>query len=153
TLEAWGLLRLRVRPRRSTAVISGAAAPVLRRGRREAAGFLGLLVTLGLLYALSLEISTEGLAGVELALLAMSLVAWLRRRIERPGLARLLLAAALAACTVVPPWLAGRNRLTAAPAALRGAGLAVGGGQAAGSGGPFSSTIPATAFNRRSFDA
>jgi DsbC/DsbD-like thiol-disulfide interchange protein len=149
TLDAWGLLR----PRRRTAAISGAAAPVRRSGRREAAGFLGLLVTLGLLYGLSLEISAEGLAGVELALLAMSLVAWLRRRIERPGVARLLLAAALAACTIVPPWLAGRNRLTAAPAALRGASLAVGGGQAAGSGGPFSSTIPATAFNRRSFDA
>jgi DsbC/DsbD-like thiol-disulfide interchange protein len=151
TLDAWGLLR--PRPRRRTAAIAGAAAPVRRSGRREAAGFLGLLVTLGLLYGLSLEISAEGLAGVELALLAMSLVAWLRRRIERPGVARLLLAAALAACTIVPPWLAGRNRLTAAPAALRGASLAVGGGQAAGSGGPFSSTIPATAFNRRSFDA
>ncbi len=156
TLEAWGLLRLWSRPRRrrrTAAAIGGAAAPVRRSGRREGAGFLALLVTLGLLYALSLEISAEGLAGVELALLAMSLVAWLRRRIERPGLARLLLAAALAACTIVPPWLAGRNRLAADPAALRGAGLAVGSGQAAGSGGPFSSTIGATAFDRRSFDA
>jgi DsbC/DsbD-like thiol-disulfide interchange protein len=150
TLEAWGLLLLR--PRRKTAAISGAAAP---ERRREAAGFLALLVTLGLLYALSLEISAEGLAGVELALLAMSLVAWLRRRIERPGLARLLLAAALAACTIVPPWLAGRNRLAADPAALRGAGLAMGSGHAAGSGGPFSSTTftTTTASNRRSFDA
>ena len=149
TLEAWGLLRLR--PRQSTAAAaSGAAAPVRRR---EAAGFLALLVTLGLLYALSLEISAEGLAGVELALLAMSLVAWLRRQIERPGLARLLLAAALAACTIVPPWLAGRNRLAADPAALRGASLAVGSGHAAGSGGPFSSTTFTTVSNRRSFDA
>lgn len=121
TLEAWGLLRLR--PGRATAAPREAAAP---RRRREAAGFLALLATLALLYALSLEISAEGLAGVELALLAMSLVAWLRRRIERPGLARLMLAAALAACTIVPPWLAGRNRLTAEPAAVRGASLAPG---------------------------
>jgi DsbC/DsbD-like thiol-disulfide interchange protein len=109
TLEAWGLLR--ARPARAAAA-AREAAPVRRR---EAAGFLALLATLALLYALSLEISAEALAGVELALLAMSLVAWLRRRIERPGLARLLLAAALAACTIVPPWLAGRNRLTAEP--------------------------------------
>jgi hypothetical protein len=148
TLESWGLLRLR--PRRSTAAAASGAVISVRR--REAAGFLALLVTLGLLYALSLEISAEGLAGVELALLAMSLVAWLRRRIERPGLARLLLAAALAACTIVPPWLAGRNRL-ADPAALRGASLAVGSDQAAGSGGPFRSTTLTTVFNRRSFDA
>lgn len=138
TLEAWGLLRLR--PRRRAAATSGAAAPVRGGRRREAAGFLALLVTLGLLYALSLEISAEGLAGVELALLAMSLVAWLRRRIERSGLARLLLAAALAACTILPPWLASHNRLAADPAAaLRGV--------------PISSTTPATAFNRRSIDA
>jgi hypothetical protein len=148
TLEAWGLLRLR--PRHETAAVSGAAAPARRSGRREAAGFLALLVTLGLLYALSLEISAEGLAGVELALLGMSLFAWLRRRIERPGLARLLLAAALAACTIVPPWLAGRNRLAADPAALRGASLAVGSGHAAGIGGLLSFT---TVSNRRSFDA
>jgi DsbC/DsbD-like thiol-disulfide interchange protein len=151
TLEAWGLLRLR--PRRRAVAIAGGTAPVRRSGRREAAGFLALLVTLGLLYALSLEISAEGLAGVELALLAMSLVAWLRRRIEQPGLARLLLAAVLAACTILPPWLAGRNRLAADPTALRGASLAAGSGQAAGSGGPLRPTTPTTAFNRRSFDA
>ena len=131
TLEAWGLLRLRPGPRegaaapRETAAAAEEAAAAPRR-RREAAGFLALLATLAVLYALSLEISAEALAGVELALLAMSLVAWLRRRIERPGLARLLLAAALAACTIVPPWLAGRNRLTAEPAAVRGASLAPG---------------------------
>ena len=63
TLEGWGLLRRR--PRRRTAADPEAAAPAVRR--REAAGFLALLATLGLLYALSLEISAEGLAGVELA--------------------------------------------------------------------------------------
>jgi len=110
-------------------------------------------VTLGLLYALSLEISAEGLAGVELALLAMSLVAWLRRRIERPGLARLLLAAALAACTIVPPWLAGRNRLAADAAALRDASLAPGSSLAAGIGGYLSSTAVSNVADRRSLDA
>jgi len=155
TLEGWGLLRRR--PRRRTAADAEAPAPAVRR--REAAGFLALLATLGLLYALSLEISAEGLAGVELALLAMSLVAWLRRRIERPGLARSLLAAALAACAIVPPWLAGRNRLAADPSALRGAGLALGHGHAAGVGGPSSFTpgstpgISPTVSDRRSFDA
>jgi DsbC/DsbD-like thiol-disulfide interchange protein len=145
TLEAWGLLRRR--PRRRPAAAPETAGPVRRR---EAAGFLALLATLGLLYALSLEISAEGLAGIELALLAMSLVAWLRRRIERPGLARPLLAAALAACTIVPPWLAGRNRLAADPSALRGASLVVGRNHAASLGGPSSST---PVSNRRSFDA
>jgi DsbC/DsbD-like thiol-disulfide interchange protein len=94
TLAAWGLLG-----RRRPAV------------RREAAGFLALLLTLALLYALSLEISAEGLAGVELALLAMALAAWVRRQIDRPAMARMLLAAALIAFAIVPPWLAGRNRL------------------------------------------
>jgi len=141
TLEAWGLLRLRRRRPAAGYVAEGPAR------RREAAGFLALLVTLGLLYALSLEISAEGLAGVELALLAMSLVAWLRRRIERPGLARLLLAAALAACTIVPPWLAGRNRLAADTAALRGPSLAP------GSGAFFSFTAVSNVDDRRSLDA
>ncbi|HYL06542.1 MAG TPA: protein-disulfide reductase DsbD domain-containing protein [Thermoanaerobaculia bacterium] len=95
TLEAWGLLRAR--------------RPAVRT---EAAGFLALLLTLALLYALSLEISAEGLAGVEAALLAMALVAWLRGRIDRPALARTLLAAGLAACAIVPPLVAARNRLT-----------------------------------------
>jgi DsbC/DsbD-like thiol-disulfide interchange protein len=94
TLAAWGLLGRR-RP----------------AARREAAGFLALLLTLALLYALSLEISAEGLAGVELALLAMALAAWVRRQIDRPAMARMLLAAALIAFAIVPPWLAGRNRL------------------------------------------
>jgi hypothetical protein len=79
----------------------------------------------------------------------MSLAAWLRRRIERPGLARPLLAAALAACTIVPPWLAGRSRLAADSPAFRGAGI----------GGPSSFTpgstpgISPTVSDRRSFDA
>ena len=89
----------------------------------------------------------------------MSLVAWLRRRIERPGLARPLLAAALAACTIVPPWLAGRNRLAADPSALRGAGIAAGRRHAAGIGDPSIFTpgstpgISPTVSDRRFLDA
>ncbi|MBV8200383.1 MAG: hypothetical protein JOZ15_07135 [Acidobacteria bacterium] len=116
-LEAWGLLRAR-----------RAAA------RREAAGFVALLSALAALYALSLGISAEGLAGVELALLGMALAAWLRQRIERPALARLLLTAALAACAIVPPVLAGRNRLAgglpSAGVPAAGAGRQVAGGRA-----------------------
>jgi DsbC/DsbD-like thiol-disulfide interchange protein len=113
TLEGWGLLRRR----REAAVPPGSSQPSLRSPRspsplrREALGFLALLATFALLYALSLEISPEGMAGVELVLLAMGLLAWLRRRIERPGPARLLLAAALAACIAAAPWLADRQRL------------------------------------------
>jgi DsbC/DsbD-like thiol-disulfide interchange protein len=130
TLEAWGLLRAR-RPAKSreAPAPSAEAPPAAQREpppsdretlvatRREAAGFGALLLTLALLYALSLEISAEALAGVELILLVMALVAWLRHRIERPALVRMLLSAALAACVAVPPWLAGRNRLAGGLAA------------------------------------
>jgi DsbC/DsbD-like thiol-disulfide interchange protein len=111
TLAGWGLLR-----KPAAAERPRPASPVEPRGPllREALGFLGLLSIPGLLYALSLEISPEGLAGVELVLLAMGLAAWLRRRIERRGLARLLLAAVLAAGVAATPWLADRHRLAAA---------------------------------------
>ena len=71
TLDLWGLLRRR------------GAGPAGAFPSREALGFLTLLLTLGLLYALSLEVSPEGLAGTELALLAMGLLAWLWRRTRR----------------------------------------------------------------------
>ena len=71
TLDLWGLLRRR------------GAGPAGAFPGREALGFLTLLLTLGLLYALSLEVSPEGLAGTELALLAMGLLAWLWRRTRR----------------------------------------------------------------------
>lgn len=102
TLHLWGLLRGSGRPAPS----GGAAAPA----GREALGFAALLAVFGLLYALSLEVSPEGLAGVEAALLVMGLLAWLRRS-RRSAAARLLLALAVAACALTPPWLAGRNRL------------------------------------------
>jgi DsbC/DsbD-like thiol-disulfide interchange protein len=71
TLDLWGL----------SWRAAGRTSPL---PHREALGFATLLVTLGLLYALSLEVSPEGLAGTELALLAMGLLAWLWRRTRRP---------------------------------------------------------------------
>jgi DsbC/DsbD-like thiol-disulfide interchange protein len=127
TLEGWGLLRRR-RPRgwrrwrQKPAAAPDLEAPPPPR-RREALGFLALLATVALLYALSLEISPEGVAGVEIVLLAMGLLAWLRRRIQRPGLARILLAAALAAGVAAAPWLADRHRLVPARTQPRSAGL------------------------------
>jgi DsbC/DsbD-like thiol-disulfide interchange protein len=47
---------------------------------REALGFAAATVTVGLLYALSRQVRPEGLAAVELALLALGLCAWLRHR-------------------------------------------------------------------------
>ncbi len=94
-LERWGLLRRRDRD---------------EPARREALGFLAFLATLGLLYALSLEVTPEGLAGTELALLAMGLLTWLRRT-RRSAAARALLAVGLIACAAAPPWLAERGRL------------------------------------------
>jgi DsbC/DsbD-like thiol-disulfide interchange protein len=110
-LEGWGLLRRRpgTTPGTTAPHLSPPAPPPPLR--REALGFLALLLTLGLLYLLSLEISPEGLAGVEIVLLAMGLLAWLRLRIERPGLARMLLGAALVACVAATPWLADHHRL------------------------------------------
>jgi DsbC/DsbD-like thiol-disulfide interchange protein len=112
-LERWGLLTRR----RDAGDGQGSPAVPQDSSRREALGFLALLLTLGSLYALSLEIGAEGLAGVEAALLAMALLAWLRQRTGRQGprrLARALLAGALAACAIAPPWLAGHSRLASA---------------------------------------
>jgi DsbC/DsbD-like thiol-disulfide interchange protein len=71
-LDLWGLLRRRP-----------AAARAIRR---EALGFVALLLVLALLYTLSLEVRPESLAAVELALLGMGLAAWLwrRYRLRRP---------------------------------------------------------------------
>jgi DsbC/DsbD-like thiol-disulfide interchange protein len=98
-LELWGLLGR-----------TAGGEPRTAPAAREALGFLALVAALGLLYALSLEVSPEGLASTELALLAMGLLAWLRRT-RRSAPARTLLALALAACAVAPFWLAGRSGL------------------------------------------
>lgn len=92
-LGLWGLL-------------SQAAA----RGRgRMLLGFVAAAATVGLLYLLSRQVRPEGLAAVELALLAMGLCAWLHRRSGRA--LRIGLLAALLACALAAPWLAERYRI------------------------------------------
>jgi len=78
---------------------------------REALGFAAVAAVLGLLYALSRQISFEGLAWVELTLLGMSLCAWLRRKAANRRALRLVLGLGLLACALTAPWLADRNRL------------------------------------------
>jgi len=81
------------------------------RPRREALGFAAMAAVLGLLYVLSRQVSFEGLAWIELALLGMALFAWLRRKaVGRPAL-HFILGLALWACAVAVPWLADLNRL------------------------------------------
>lgn len=72
-------------------------------------GFLAAAGTVGLLYLLSRQIRPEGLAAVELALLAMSLCAWLRHRSGRT--LRIGLLVALLGCALAAPWLAERHRI------------------------------------------
>jgi thiol:disulfide interchange protein len=79
---------------------------------REGLGFLAGGSTLWLLYALSRRVSPEGLAGIELALLGMSLLAWLRARQGTRPAARLVFVLGLAACAAGALWLADQNRLT-----------------------------------------
>lgn len=83
------------------------------RPGREALGFVAVAAVLGMLYALSRQISFEGLAWIQLALLAMSLCAWLRHRSGRRTL-RLAWGVGLLAFALAAPWLAERNRLTPA---------------------------------------
>jgi len=72
-------------------------------------GFVAAAATVGLLYLLSRQVRPEGLAAVELALLAMGLCAWLRRRSGRT--LRIGLLVALLGCALAAPWLAERNRI------------------------------------------
>jgi DsbC/DsbD-like thiol-disulfide interchange protein len=82
---------------------------------REGLGFLAGGSALWLLYALSRRVSPEGLAWIELALLGMGLLAWLRARQGTRRPARFVLALALAACAAGALWLADHNRLTPRP--------------------------------------
>jgi DsbC/DsbD-like thiol-disulfide interchange protein len=79
---------------------------------REGLGFLAGGSTLWLLYALSRRVSPEGLAGIELALLGMSLLAWLRSRAGTRPAARFVFVLGLAACAAGALWLADQHRLT-----------------------------------------
>ncbi|HYO13535.1 MAG TPA: protein-disulfide reductase DsbD domain-containing protein [Thermoanaerobaculia bacterium] len=79
---------------------------------REGMGFLAGASTFWLLYALSHHVSPEGIAWVELALLVMALLAWLRHRTVPRNAVRFGLAVALVACAAAALWLADDNRLT-----------------------------------------
>jgi DsbC/DsbD-like thiol-disulfide interchange protein len=88
---------------------------------RGALGFVAAGNALWLLYALGRQVSSTGLAAIELVLLATALLAWLRHQFGgagRLGL-RIVLAVGLAACAVAAPWLADRNRLSPPLRALR----------------------------------
>ncbi|HYU32426.1 MAG TPA: redoxin family protein [Thermoanaerobaculia bacterium] len=99
-LWLWGVLDLRETAGEGTA-----------RPGREALGFAALAAVLGLLYFLSRQVSFEGLAWIELALLGMSLCAWLYRKAAGRRTLRLVLGLGLLASALAVPWLADRNRL------------------------------------------
>lgn len=80
-------------------------------GLREALGFGAAAATVGLLYVLSRQIRPEGLAAVELAILAMGLCAWLRSRSGSRRTLRIALAVILAACALAAPWVAERHSI------------------------------------------
>jgi suppressor for copper-sensitivity B len=82
---------------------------------REGMGFLAGASTFWLLYALSRQVSPEGIAWVELALLVMALLAWIRHRALTKNAVRFGLAVALVACAAAALWLADDNRLTPRP--------------------------------------
>lgn len=91
-------------------------APGAWLGRlREGLGFLAGASTLWLFYALSRQVSSEGLAFIELAVIGMGLLAWLRSRQGTRAAARALFALGVLACAVTALWLADQNRLAPRP--------------------------------------
>jgi suppressor for copper-sensitivity B len=78
---------------------------------REGLGFLAGTGAFWVLYALSRQVSPEGIAFIELALLAMALLAWLRHREGSGRTLRAVLAVGLLACAAGALWLADHNRL------------------------------------------
>jgi DsbC/DsbD-like thiol-disulfide interchange protein len=88
------------------------AKPEETRGSiATALGFAALAAALLPLYALALQVQPEGLAGIELLLLAMALLAWLRRRTGGRGKLRFVLTLAVVACAAGLLWLADHSRL------------------------------------------
>ncbi|HKI05086.1 MAG TPA: protein-disulfide reductase DsbD domain-containing protein [Thermoanaerobaculia bacterium] len=83
---------------------------------REGVGFLAAASTFWMLYALSGQVRPEGLAGIELALLGLSLFAWLRAREGVGRTLRLALVLGLAACGAAALWMADLNRMAERPA-------------------------------------
>lgn len=95
------------------AVLRALPAPGSRLPRlREGLGFLAGAGSFWLLYAMSPQVSPEGLAWIELALLGMALLAWLRHRQDGRRALRFVLALGLFVCAAGVPYLADRNRLT-----------------------------------------
>jgi DsbC/DsbD-like thiol-disulfide interchange protein len=90
--------------------MSGGAEGWLPRVR-EGLGFLAGAGAFWVLYALSRQVSPEGIAFIELALLAMALLAWLRHREGSGRTFRAVLAVGLLACAAGALWLADHNRL------------------------------------------
>ena len=86
---------------------------------REGLGFLAGASTFWTLRALSRQVSPEGLAWIELALLGMALLAWLRARRGSGRALRLALSFGAIACAAGTLWLADVNRLAPRAAALR----------------------------------
>jgi suppressor for copper-sensitivity B len=98
------------------AVVRRLPAPGPWVGRlREGLGFLAGASVLWVLYGLSRQVSPEGLAWMELALLAMGLLAWLRAREGTGRTLRLTFILGLAICASGILWLADRNRLVPRP--------------------------------------
>lgn len=88
----------------------GLLSPSVHPGHgRMLLGFLAAAATVGLLYLLSRQVRPEGLAAVELALLAMGLCAWLLRRSGRT--LRIGLLVAMLGCALAAPWLAQNHRI------------------------------------------
>jgi thiol:disulfide interchange protein len=85
---------------------------------REGMGFLAAASTFWMLYALSGQVRPEGLAGIELALLGLSLFAWLRAREGTGRTLRLALVLGLVACGAAALWMADLNRMVPRPALL-----------------------------------
>ena len=85
------------------------AAP---RPAREGLGFAAAALLVLALWSMSRQVSVVGLAGIELALLAMALFSWLRSLAGSRRILSLLLALGVVACAATAPWLAHRNRLS-----------------------------------------
>ncbi|HYG61340.1 MAG TPA: protein-disulfide reductase DsbD domain-containing protein [Thermoanaerobaculia bacterium] len=106
-LNLWGLLAVPLPP--SLLGARGLVHGVL--------GFVATGLAVWLLSTLSRQVSSAGLAAVELALLGMALFAWLWHRSAGKSGLKFVLALGLALCAATVPWLADRNRLSPTPGA------------------------------------
>jgi thiol:disulfide interchange protein len=82
---------------------------------REGLGFLAAAGTFWLLYSMARQVRPEGLAWIELSLLGLALVAWLRSREGVGRTLRFALVLGLAACAAAALWMADLNRFEPKP--------------------------------------